>query len=110
MGTNQTIALNSFEDQNAMVSIDSNSEETANILTHSLGFLLSVSGTAYLMTIVRQASTPEILACGLYSATLVLTYAASTLSHVIRHINWRKGFRTLDQISIFLLIAGTYTP
>ena len=45
-----------------------------------------------------------------YGATLVALYAASTLSHSFERPRVRHFFRTLDQVCIFLLIAGTFTP
>jgi hemolysin III len=50
------------------------------------------------------------LACGLYTATLVATYAASALSHGVQQPEWKHRLAVWDQGVIFLLIIGTYTP
>jgi hemolysin III len=46
----------------------------------------------------------------IYGATLVLLYAASTSYHVARSPRLKRALRIFDHVSIFLLIAGTYTP
>lgn len=87
------------------------SEETANFLTHALGFLLSLAGTAALLTIARAYADPwQFAGCVVYGVSLISLYAASTLSHAFERPRLRHFFRTLDQVCIFLLIAGTYTP
>lgn len=86
-------------------------DESANLITHGLGFLLSVLASVYLMRLVIAGHHPQtIVACGVYCSTLVLLYAASTLSHAFHELSWRRLFRTLDQACIFLMIAGSFTP
>lgn len=86
-------------------------DESANLATHGFGFLLSLVAAVYLMRLVVLNHQPRtIVACGAYSATLVLLYAASTLSHLFHDLELRRLFRTLDQACIFLLIAGSFTP
>ncbi|MFO1043104.1 MAG: hemolysin III family protein [Planctomycetaceae bacterium] len=85
-------------------------DEMANILTHGVGFLLSLAAAVHLMQLVANRSIGLIVVCAVYAATLVLVYASSTLSHLFYDLKWRKFFRTLDQACIFLLIAGTCTP
>jgi hemolysin III len=87
------------------------SEETANQLTHGVGLLLSVVGAAVLLNSARAHSDPlQFVGCSIYAASLVALYAASTLSHTFRTPPMRHFFRMLDQVCIFLLIAGTFTP
>jgi hemolysin III len=50
------------------------------------------------------------VSCSIYGATLVLLYAASTFYHALPAPRAKRVFRTLDHASIYLLIAGTYTP
>ena len=93
-----------------MTSLARPPDEFANCATHGVGFLLSLPAVGYL--IARVAGQPAALvgACSLYSVTLLLVYGTSTLSHLFYDATWRRRFRTCDQASIFLLIAGTYTP
>jgi hemolysin III len=86
-------------------------EETANQLTHGVGLLLSIVGAAILVNSARVHSDPlQFVGCCIYAASLVALYAASTLSHTFRTPPMRHFFRMLDQVCIFLLIAGTFTP
>lgn len=85
-------------------------DELANVLTHTLGLLLSFLAAGSLMTSVADQPVGIKTGCGVYSVALVLVYGSSTLSHLFYDVNWRGRFRTLDQACIFLLIAGTYTP
>jgi hemolysin III len=86
-------------------------EETANLLTHGLALLLSIYGTVLLWQVAgARGDFWQKVGCGVYGATLVSLYAASTLSHSFYRPWVRHFFRMLDQVCIFLLIAGTYTP
>lgn len=86
------------------------SEETANQLTHGLGFLLSIAGAAVLM-IATNASTDalQITGCYYYAFSLVALFGASTLSHSFERPDLRRFFRMLDQICIFLFIAISFS-
>jgi hemolysin III len=86
-------------------------EETANLLTHGLGFLLSLGGAAFIWHVAEQRGDfRQRVGVGVYATTLVLVYAGSTLSHTFYRPAVRHFFRMLDQVCIFLVIAGTYTP
>ncbi len=85
--------------------------ETANQWTHGLGFVLSLGAAAVMVNAVW--SQPDMLrtaGCLIYLATLVGLYAASTLSHSFEDPARRSFYRTLDQVCIFLLAAGSFTP
>jgi len=87
------------------------STELANGITHGAGFLLSQLGLVVLVSMaVARGSSRHVVACSIYGATLVLLYLASTLYHSIRAPRVKRVFRLVDHISIYLLIAGTYTP
>jgi len=86
-------------------------EELANSITHALGLALSIAGTAVLLHRAANYGDPlQIVGVSVYGATLVALYAASTLSHSFERPRLRHFFRTVDQVCIFLLIAGTFTP
>lgn len=87
------------------------SSETANQATHALGLGLSLLGSGVLMSTALSSGDPyRITGCGIYALTLVALYAASTLSHSFTDESRRTFFRMLDQVCIFLLVVGTYTP
>lgn len=87
------------------------SGETANQLTHGLGFCLSVLAAGVLMSaVIPSGDVYRIAGCGVYALTLVALYAASTLSHSFADTERREFYRMLDQVCIFLLVVGSYTP
>lgn len=76
-----------------------------------MGALLSVAGLAVLVTLAsRRGDAWQVTATAIYGATLVLLYTASTLYHSVRGERTKILLRKFDHASIFLLIAGTYTP
>jgi hemolysin III len=86
-------------------------DELANCITHGLGCALSIAGTIALFAAASELDDRwRLVGCGIYAATLVAVYGASTLSHVFQERRLRHLFRTLDQAFIYLLIVGTYTP
>jgi len=86
--------------------------EPVNALTHLFGALLSVAGLAVL--VVRGAlwgSPFDIVAFAVFGASLILLYLASGLYHSLKvPPEGLLRLRRWDHISIFVLIAGTYTP
>lgn len=87
-------------------------EEIANSITHGIGVLLAIAGLVLL--IVKAAldgAEPTHLASAIvFGSTLILEYLASTLYHAIQVPSAKRVFRTIDHSSIYLLIAGSYTP
>jgi len=85
--------------------------ELANSLTHGTGLALSVGGCAVLVTLAAlRGNAWHLVACSVYGATLVCLYTASTVYHSVRSRRWKRILRVVDHSSIYLLIAGTYTP
>jgi len=85
--------------------------ELANSVTHGAGLALSVAGCALLVTLAAlRGNAWHIVACSVYGGTLVCLYGASTMYHSVRSKRWKKIWRIVDHSSIYLLIAGTYTP
>ena len=83
--------------------------EPFNAGSHLVGLVLAAVGTWFLLH--RADTRAESLAFGVYGATLILLYAASTVYHGLNigAVGLRR-LRTLDHIAIYFLIAGTYTP
>jgi len=84
--------------------------ETANTATHFIGLLLSLAGVAAIVAAREQVDVGTAIACGVYATTLVIVYAISTLSHAVQRPRAKHFLRSWDQGTIYLLIAGTYTP
>lgn len=87
-------------------------EEIANSITHGVGLVASVMGAGVLLFIVERHRDPLWLAAdALYAVSLIALYASSTFYHALpRRRRAKSVFRVLDHASIYLLIAGTYTP
>lgn len=86
-------------------------EAIANSVTHGIGSLFSVAGLVVLVFLATlRGGTRLIASVSVYGATLCVLYLISTLYHAIPAPRARKIFRVLDHASIYLLIAGTYTP
>ena len=86
-------------------------EAIANSVTHGIGAVLSAIGLFVLVVLATLRGGPRlIVSVSVYGATLCLLYLISTLYHAIPTPRARKVFRFLDHASIYLLIAGTYTP
>lgn len=85
--------------------------EMANRLTHGLALALAIVGAGVLIeAMARHGDALQTMGVCVYGAALISVYAASTLSHTFERPWLRHFFRTLDQVCIFLLIAGTFTP
>lgn len=86
-------------------------EEIFNSVSHGAGSLLSIAGTVLLIIFSAIHSSPwMIVASAVYGFSLILLYTMSTLYHAITNEKAKTFFRIMDHTSIFVLIAGTYTP
>ncbi|RMD52134.1 MAG: hemolysin III family protein [Candidatus Thermofonsia bacterium] len=86
-------------------------EEIANSITHGIGALLSVAAlTILVMMAVTYGDVWRIVSAAVYGSSLVILYLASTLYHMIQHPKAKRILRIFDHASIFVLIAGSYTP
>jgi hemolysin III len=86
-------------------------EEIAHAVSHGVGIVLAIAGLAFLVAAaVLRGTAWHVVACAVFGSTLVLAYAASTLYHAIPRSRAKRVLRILDHSSIYLLIAGSYTP
>jgi len=86
-------------------------EEIANSITHGIGALLSIAALVILVTLsALHDSAWHVVSCAIYGTTLLLSYLSSTLYHAFTGPRVKHVFRILDHSTIYLLIAGTYTP
>jgi hemolysin III len=86
-------------------------EDFANSITHGAGIILSIVGMCVLIAFASiYGNAWHVVSCTIYGSTLVFLYTASTLYHSIQLDKAKSVFRVLDHATIFLLIAGTYTP
>ncbi|MCK5647941.1 MAG: hemolysin III family protein [Gammaproteobacteria bacterium] len=85
--------------------------EKLNSITHLVGAVLALIGFGVLLTISFQSQKLLlIISFTIFGLTLILLYTMSTLYHSFHPPRLKKIFQKLDHVSIYLLIAGTYTP
>src|SRR5436190_14641565 len=86
-------------------------EETANWITHGIGFLLSIAAFVLLLVFSSlRGDVWHVVSFTVYGLTLIALYASSTIYHALRGEAIKALFKRLDHAAIYLLIAGTYTP
>ncbi len=85
-------------------------KEPVNTWTHFVTFLAGLVGLVFLIILSRD-HTSKLITMTIYGVSVILLYGASTLYHWVKTTPQKERMlRKLDHISIFVLIAGTYTP
>ncbi len=84
------------------------SEELINSISHGIGAALSV--VAFILGLIKADSGLAIFSVFFYCISSFLLYLMSCLYHALKRNNAKRVFRIIDHCSIYLLIAGTYTP
>lgn len=86
-------------------------EEIGNSVTHGVGTLLAIAGCVIVVVMAAIHGDPwAVVSAAIYGASLIILYCMSTLYHAFTGPRVKGVFRVLDHSTIFLLIAGTYTP
>ncbi|NOR74135.1 MAG: hemolysin III family protein [Draconibacterium sp.] len=89
----------------------SKTEEFANAISHGIGLILAIVATALLVYLsVLKGDIWLVVSTAIFGSTLILLYFSSTMNHSLAEGKWKDFFHNFDQIAIYLLIAGTYTP
>ncbi len=88
--------------------LQSPAEEVANSLTHGLGLALAAAAIPVLVVHARGAGA--VTGAAVFGATAALSYLVSTLYHAFRVGRAKSVLRWIDHASIYLFIAGSYTP
>ena len=103
--------MNWLERHITLQDYDDRKAEIENAVTHFLGSALSVAGLILILTHLDRAKDSS-LRFGLiiFALTNILLYTASGLYHILPRSNAKRICRILDHSSIYILIAGTYTP
>lgn len=85
--------------------------ERFNSITHLVGAVLALMGFGALLAVsVIEKDLWVVVSFTVFGFTLVLLYTMSVLYHSLRSTHLKRIFQKLDHVSIYLLIAGTYTP
>ncbi len=89
----------------------SHAEELANSISHGVGLSAALVGIPILLaSTARHGGAAFIVGTSIFSASILLLYLASTIYHALPIGKAKRVFKILDHSSIFILIAGTYTP
>ena len=82
-----------------------------NSRTHGIGAMLSVAALVLMVVFAALSADPwRIVSVSIFGASLIIMYSSSTLYHALPYPSAKRVMRVLDHCSIYLLIAGTYTP
>lgn len=86
-------------------------KEIANSITHGIGLLFGIVAIPILIAMAATSgNTKGIVGASIYGFSFLMVFGFSTLYHSIPHPKVKKVLQTLDHISIYFLIAGSYTP
>jgi len=86
-------------------------EEIANSISHGIAFFLGIAGLVILLVKGNRLGTGwHLAAYSIYGATMILLFLSSTINHSLRFgMRAKDVFHNIDQVAIYLFIAGTYT-
>ena len=90
--------------------IQTRREEHFNAATHALGALLGIAGFILLIIFESKKTDWSLFSVIVYGLSIIILFTASALYHSVKSEKKKHYFRIVDHISIYLLIAGTYTP
>lgn len=106
--TKQSKLMENKEKRSVMYTVG---EEIFNSVSHGVGVILSVAALVLLIVFAAIYSDGYGLASALvYGISLILLYTMSMVYHIVQNEKGKKVLRIFDHCSIFILIAGTYTP
>lgn len=93
------------------VRVCSPKEEIFNSITHGIGVLFSITCLTLLVALSSQYGNKwSILSSCIFGFSMMMMYTASTVYHAVAPSDTKKVLKKIDHISIYFLIAGTYTP
>lgn len=96
--------------QQQAIDYKSMKEELWNAITHGIGFLISIPVCVLMIIMaVKNDSAIQIVSFSIFGASLILLFLMSTLLHSMP-VKYKRILSILDHSSIYVLIAGTYTP
>jgi hemolysin III len=85
-------------------------EERLNAWSHGLGAAMGIAGLILLIVFLKQETPYALFSVIVYGLSIIVLFLASTFYHAVNDERRKHYFRIVDHISIYLLIAGTYTP
>lgn len=86
-------------------------EEIWSSAIHGIGVALSIAALVILVSFSAvNGDVWAVVSTAIFGTSMIVLYTSSTLYHAITDVNIKKKLKKLDHISIYYLIAGTYTP
>jgi len=85
-------------------------EERLNAVTHGIGALLGIAALVLLVVFNSDKTDWSLFSVVVYGLSIIILFSSSTLYHAVQVEKHKHYLRIIDHVSIYLLIAGTYTP
>lgn len=85
-------------------------EEKLNTVSHAIGALFGIAALVLLIVFETKKTANSLTSVIIYGISIIVLFTASTLYHAAKTESKKHYFRIIDHISIYFLIAGTYTP
>ena len=88
-------------------------EEITSAISHGIGGYLGAAAVALLVlfAVLSETQVPwKVVSGSIFGATVIILYSASTIYHAVTNYQIKEICRACDQMAIYALIAGTYTP
>mgnify|MGYP000875611005 FL=1 len=85
-------------------------EEQLNAITHGIGAALGIAALVLLIVYADTTKPWSLFSVIVYGISIIILFLASTFYHAVKGEKRKHYFRIVDHVSIYLLIAGTYTP
>ncbi|TWP22758.1 hemolysin III family protein [Apibacter muscae] len=93
-----------------LIKLNRNKEEILNTISHAAGVLFGIFGLIYLLFKNKKNTDFSTISIWIYGVSMIALFLSSTFYHYLESGKLKNRARILDHMSIFLLIAGTYTP
>lgn len=90
--------------------VQSNFEEKLNTWSHAIGAIFGILALVLLIVFETKKTEYSLASVIIYGVSIIILFTASTCYHAAKTERKKHVFRIIDHISIYLLIAGTYTP
>ena len=90
--------------------IQTSFEEKLNAISHALGALFGIAALVLLIVFNSEKTAWSLFSVIVYGISIIVLFSASTFYHAVKGEKRKHYFRIVDHISIYILIAGTYTP
>ena len=85
-------------------------EEQLNAWTHGIGAGLGIAALVLLIVYADNSKPWSLFSVNVYGISIIILFLASTFYHAVKGEKRKHYFRIVDHVSIYFLIAGTYTP